>query len=161
MAERDDYDADDGPGTAPPLITYARGVRTALRDNASAYGFSISVTVSYGLLSGPRSSVTAGETIAFGAGAALAFVLVGAVFVAMTTRGSLPESPQALTLNGGVDLLSVAAAIAVGYALSLVPGFWAWPLTAAGAVVAYLIVSGLDVLLARAVARRTRFGRDQ
>ena len=161
MTERDDYDADDGPGTAPPLITYARGVRTALRDNASAYGFSISVTVSYGLLSGPRSSVTAGETIAFGAGAALAFVLVGAVFVAMTTRGSLPESPQALTLNGGVDLLSVAAAIGVGYGLSLVPGFWAWPLTAAGAVVAYLTVSGLDVLLARAVARRTRFGRDQ
>ena len=153
-------DSPDEPA-APRPTTYARGVRTALRQNASAYGFSISVTVAYGLLSGPRSSITAGETIAFGAGAAVAFVVVGAVFVAVTTRGSLPESRQALTFSGGVDLLSVAAAIAVGFGLSQTAGFWAWPLTGAGTVTCYLLVSGLDVLIARAAARKTSFGRDQ
>ena len=159
MAEQS-ADSPDEPA-APRPITHARGVRTALRENASAYGFSISVTVSYGLLSGPRSSITAGETIAFGAGAALAFVLVGVLFVAVTSRGSLPESRQALTFSGGVDLLSVTAAIAAGFGLSQITGFWAWPLTGAGAVVTYLLVSGLDVLIARAAARKTRFGRDQ
>lgn len=151
----------DDPAAAPRPTTYARGVRTALRNNASAYGFSISVTVTYGLLSGPRSSVTAGETISFGVGAALAFVLVGVVFVAATSRGSLPESRQALTFSGGVDLLSVATAIAAGYGLSQIPGFWAWPLAGAGAVICYLLVGGLDVLIARAAARRTRFGQEQ
>lgn len=160
MADQDADSLDDPPAT-PRMTTYTRGVRTALRQNASAYGFSISITVSYGLVSGPRSSITAGQTIAFGAGAALAFVVVGAVFVAVTSRGSLPESRQALTFSGGVDLLSVAAAIAAGYGLSQITGPWAWPLTGAGTVTCYLLVGGMDVLIARAAARRTRFGSDQ
>jgi len=147
--------------SGPQPTTYARGVRTALRNNASAYGFSITITVSYGLLSGAQSAVSAAETIAFGAGAAVAFVLVGAVFVAATSRGSLPESRQALTISGGVDMLSVGAAIAAAFALSQIPGFWAWPMAGAGAVACYLLVSGLDVLIARALARRTSFGSDQ
>ena len=151
----------DVSASGPQPTTYARGVRTALRNNASAYGFSITVTVSYGLLSGPRSMVSAAETIAFGAGSAVAFVLVGVVFVAATTRGSLPESRQALTISGGVDMLSVGAAIAAAFALSQVPGFWAWPLAGGGAVACYLLVGGLDVLIARALARRTTFGSAQ
>lgn len=151
----------DSSASSPQPTTYARGVRTALRNNASAYGFSITVTVSYGLLSGAQSTISAAETIAFGLGAAVAFVLVGAVFVAATSRGSLPESRQALTISGGVDMLSVCASIAAAFGLSQLPGFWAWPLAGAGAVACYLLVGGLDVLIARALARRTSFGSDQ
>ena len=151
----------DVSASGPEPTTYARGVRTALRNNASAYGFSITVTVSYGLVSSAQNAITASKTISFGVGAAVGFVLFGAIFVAATSRGSLPESRQALTISGGVDMLAVGAAIAAAYGLSQVPGFWAWPLTGAGAVACYLLVSGLDVLIARALARRTSFGSDQ
>lgn len=60
-----------------------------------------------------------------------------------------------------MDLLSVAAAVAAGFALSQMTGFWAWPFTGAGVVACYLLVSGLDVIIARAVARSTDVGRDQ
>lgn len=143
------------------MTTYARAGRTALRNNSSAYGFSISVTVAYGLVSGPRTGITAAQTIAFGAGAAVAFVLVGVAFVAATSRGSLTESGQTLTISGVIDLLSVGSAVAVAFGLCQISGFWAWPATGAGAVATYLLVGGLDVLIATVVARRTTFGRRQ
>lgn len=138
---------------------YARGVRTALRNNATAYGFSITITVSYGLITGPRSMVTASQTAAFGAGAAVGFVLVGAIFAALSSRGSLPESTQTMVISGVIDVLSVASAIAVAFGLSQLTGFWIWPLTGAAAVITYLLIGGLDVLLARSAAKRTTLER--
>lgn len=140
---------------------FSRGVRTALRNNATAYGFSISITAAYGLVSGTRPSAPALETIAFAVGASFAFLLIGATFLTRSRRGSLPEGGQVATISGGIDLLSILAAVATAYGLSRIPGFAAWPLTGAGTVISYLLVSGLDVLLARTVANRTSLGRSQ
>lgn len=145
----------------PWIEVYGRGVRTALRHNATAYGFSISITAAYGLATGARGPGGAVETVFFALGAALAFVLVGAVFITRFPLGSLGEGGQVATISGGIDVLSVAAAVATAFALSRIPGLTAWPLTGAGTVIAYLLVGGLDVLIARGTARRTSFGRSQ
>lgn len=149
--------------SAPQRATelYGRGVRTALRNNATAYGFSISITAGYGLVSGAHGSTSALETIAFAVGSALAFLVVGGTFLTRFPEGSLPEGGQVTTISGGIDVLSIAATVAAAYGLSRVPGFAAWPLTGAGMVITYLLTSGLDVLLARTVARRTNLGRSQ
>jgi hypothetical protein len=42
------------------LHAYSWGVRTALRDNATAYGFSISITAAYGLASAVKGPGGAG-----------------------------------------------------------------------------------------------------
>lgn len=140
---------------------FGRGVRTALHNNATAYGFSISITAAYGLVTGSRGTASALETISFAFGAALAFLLVGLVFVARFPHGRLPESGQVATLTGGIDVLSIVAAVLTAYGLSRLSGFSAWPVTAFGTVLAYLVIGGLDVLLARTIARRTAFGRSQ
>lgn len=140
---------------------YGRGVRTALRHNATAYGFSISITAAYGLATGARGPGSAAETVFFALGAALAFVLVGAVFITRFPLGSLGEGGQVATISGGIDVLSVAAAVAAAFGLSRISGFAAWPLTGCGTVIAYLLVGGLDVLIARGAARHTSFGRSQ
>ncbi|NYI68752.1 hypothetical protein [Spelaeicoccus albus] len=49
----------------------------------------------------------------------------------------------------------------VGFALSRIDGYWAWPLTGAGAAGSYLLVGGLDVVLAKFLADRTNFGSSQ
>ncbi len=151
----------DDVGQEGPGEVFARGVRTALRNNATAYGFSISITASYGLASSANGSPSAGETVAFAVGAAVAFVLIGAVFLTRYPQGSLREGGQIATISGGIDLLAVLTALGAAYGLSQVPGFVTWPLTSFGTAVAYLLVSGLDVLIARAVADHTSFGRAQ
>ncbi|MFC7343891.1 hypothetical protein [Saccharopolyspora griseoalba] len=140
---------------------FGRGVRTALRNNATAYGFSISITAAYGLVTGSRGAASALETISFAFGAAFAFLLVGSVFVARFPHGRLPESGQVATFTGGIDILSIVAALMAAYGLSQISWFLAWPLTAFGTVLAYLLIGGLDVLLARTIARRTSFGSSQ
>lgn len=135
-------------------------MRTALRNNATAYGFSISITAAYGLINGAQTA-SAAKTIAFAAGAAIAFLVIGLVFVARFPGGTFPEGGQVATFSGGIDLLSITVAVAAALGVSRTPGFFAWPLTALATVVAYLLVGGLDVLLARFFARHTTFGRYQ
>lgn len=165
---KDGKDGKDGspwpcPEPAPlrAAQVYGRGVRTALRNNATAYGFSITITTGYGLVSTTGTPTTAPATLSFAAGATIAFVLVGALAVAATPSGSLGETGQIVTISGGIDLLSVAAAVAAAYGISRLPTFWAWPLTGAGCAAVYLLVGGLDVLVARAAARHTSFGDRQ
>lgn len=161
---RDESDYSESEHQSEPergIELFGRGVRTALRNNATAYGFSISITAAYGLVSGSRGMATALETVSFALGAAIAFVLVGAVFISRFRLGSLEEGGQVATISGAVDLLSVIAAVAAAFGLSRLPGFFAWPLTALGTVISYLTVGGLDILLARSVAQRTSFGKEQ
>lgn len=167
MAEQGSDEVAPRPGRGEPAPlrggaqVYGRGVRTALRNNATAYGFSISITTAYGLVSATGAAPTAPATLSFAAGSAIAFVLVGGFAVAATPSGSLAETGRVVTISGIVDLLSVAAAVAAAYGLSRVPTFWAWPLTGAGVAAVYLLVGGLDVLIARTAARHTRFGDRQ
>ncbi len=143
------------------LNLYGRGVRTALRDNATAYGFSISITAAYGLVTGARGPASAGETIMFALGSATAFLVVGLVLLTLFRRARLTEGEQELTLGGVIDVLSVAVAVSAAYGLSLVPGFAAWPLTGLGTVSAYLLAGGVDVVLARLAARHTSMGEPE
>lgn len=143
------------------IEVYGSGVRTALKNNATAYGFSISITAAYGLVTGARGTGSSVETVFFALGAALAFLLIGAVFITRFRVGSLEEGGQVATMSGGIDVLSVAAAVAAAFGFSRIPGFVAWPLTGGGTVVTYLLVGGLDVLIARLAARHTSFGRSQ
>lgn len=162
----DEAEPEPEPGSAGPaperaLEVFGRGVRTALRNNATAYGFSISITTAYGLVTGAQGPSGAVDTIAFAVGAAVAFVVIGAVFVAASPAGSLGESGQVATISGGIDLLAVIAAVAAAFGLSRLTSFWAWPLTGVGTVLAYLLVGGLDILVARSAARHTSFGSAQ
>ena len=150
-------DGDGEPVRAP--TGYARGVRTALHNNATAYGFSIAITSAYGLLSGPRSPAGAMETLSFAIAGVIAFVAVEGAFVAVAPGRGVPQGERSRTITGSIDMLSVLLAVGSAFGLSLVPGFVAWPLTAFGAVVVFLLVGGVDVLIARTIAARTKVGR--
>lgn len=153
----------DEPQSRPKrrIEVYGEGVRTALKNNATAYGFSIPITMAYGLVNSARGVVSALEIVFFATGAAIAFVLIGAVFIARFPLGSLQEGGQVATISGAIDMLAVAAAVAAAFGLSRLPGVVAWPLTGAGTVITYLLVGGLDVVIAQSAAQRTSFGRSQ
>lgn len=155
MSTDEDQQQDEEPERG--AVVYGRGVQTALANNATAYGFSISITAAYGLVSSARGGSTGVlETLAFALAAVGAFVLVGAlVALGVPSGGGLSDSGQVAMINGATDLLSVIAAVGAAAGLSRIPGFVSWPLTALGTVLVFLLVEGFDVVLARAVARRS------
>lgn len=129
------------------------GVRTTLRHNATAHGFSVSITAAFGVVtSSHQQSSFPLQAVLFAAGAAGAFLLVEAVASRLFRRGAGEETENVVMISGAVDALSVLTAVGAASALSLVPGIAAWPLTAFGATFAYLLVGDLDVLIARKAA---------
>jgi hypothetical protein len=132
------------------------GVRTTLRNNATAYGYSVTITAAFGTVqaSQSHSSPFAIRIILFAAGAAGAFLVVD--LVASHWFRSLAGSPseREVMIGGAVDALAVLAAVGSGIGLALIPGPVAWPVTAFGVTVVFLVVSGINVLVARHVAQQ-------
>jgi hypothetical protein len=132
---------------------YARGLRSAARNNASAYGYSVTITATFGIL--VTGTTTVLEIFAFAGGAVLAYALVDAVASGGFRHGPRDEEPSEVTaLGSSVSFVSVGAALAVALvAAQLVGGWAAWPLGAFSATVAYLLLLALEIGLAE-IAKR-------
>lgn len=149
--------SDGGDETRPARAAEAYGsaVRTTMRNNATAYGFSISITAAFSLAtsaSGGRADVV--PTFLFAVGAVLAFIGTGAVLSQYPHTRGREDSGDVVLVSGAVDLLSVLAAIGAAALLAFVPGTVLWPLTGFGTTAVFLFVGGLDVLIARRMVRR-------
>lgn len=137
------------------------GVRTSLRENATAYGFSVSITGAFGLVSTQHpSKETALPVLLFAAAAALTFLVVEVGASRVFRDTGPPERARVLFISGAVDGLSVLCAIGAAIGLARIPGIFAWPATSAGTVLVFVVVGGLDVLIARRVARHTGDGSE-
>lgn len=141
-------------GTQRAVQAYGSGVRTTLRQNATAYGFSISITAAFGLVTSSHQQTSFPlQSVLFAGGAVAAFLLVEVVASRLFKRGGQTEAGSVVMISGAVDALSVLAAVGAAVALSQLPGIASWPLTGFGVTLVYLLVGGLDVLIARQAAR--------
>jgi hypothetical protein len=127
---------------------YGSGVRTVLRDNATAYGFSVVITATFGLVSREHRPTVLGIAL-FAAGAAGAFLLVDLLASRFFRRVSITGTRRVVLVSGALDVMSIMGAVGVGIGLATLPGVLAWPAAAGGATLTYLLLSGLDVLVAR------------
>src|SRR5215211_702389 len=140
---------DDGEnaGTRPSFAdNYVRGLRSAARNNASAYGYSVTITATFGILSVVTAVTTVLEIFAFAGGAVLAYALVDGVASGGFRHGPRDEEPSEVTaLGSSISFVSVGAALAIALVeAQLVGGGWpAWPLGAFLATVAYLLLLAL------------------
>ncbi|MQA15175.1 MAG: hypothetical protein GEV09_13690 [Pseudonocardiaceae bacterium] len=133
---------------------YGSGVRTTLRQNATAYGFSISITAAFGLVTSSHQQASFPlQSVLFAGGAVVAFLLVELVASRLFKRGGRTEPESVVMISGAVDALSVLASLGAASALSQLPGIASWPLTGFAVTLVYLLVGGLDVLVARRAAR--------
>ncbi len=151
--------ADALPGGTPPKAL-AHGIRTSLRENATAYGFSVSITAAFGLVSTQQPSKAALPVLLFAASAALTFIVVEVVVSKFFRHIGSGERTRVVLISGAVDGLSILCAVSAAIGLSRVPGVLAWPATAAGTVLVFLVVGGLDVLIARRLATAVGDGED-
>ena len=104
-----------------------RAIGTSVHGNAPAFGFSIMINCSFGVVSMLRVPATLPDVFLFGTAAALGLTLLEGL-VSRGFRNRLDEPPEQVELLGtAMNFLSVAAGVGVAtVAASLVIGRPAW-----------------------------------
>lgn len=141
---------------------YAKELRLSLRNNSGAYGYSVMITGSMTVMSAVGESPTVAKVVLFLLGALLSFGTVEAI----ATRGfrrSLRETEPGtvVALGSTLSFVSVTLAVATaGLCSAAVPGSVGWMAGSFAASLTYLLVAGLEMILARYIEQARGVARD-
>lgn len=128
---------------------YRRGLMTSVVNNSSAFGFSVMITASYGMVGNFDPSPSPAEILQFALGAVLAISLIEAVASSGFRRRPHTHPEHVKLLGTAANLVSVAVALGVVYVTGkLLPDPAVWlvaPLT--GAAV-YVLVEAAELAVA-------------
>lgn len=124
-----------------------QGLNASVTGNAQAFGFSVTVTVTFGVVSTVQSSPALLELVGFAVSAVAAFAVVNAVITGIgTVRQAGQASTRALVIGTATDFLSVGAG--VGAAIGLRVGIHGWALWLVAPFVAglcYVLVQSVEL----------------
>jgi hypothetical protein len=140
----DDDDAAEGRGESATI----RGLKSTVGRESTTFGFSILVTVTFGLLQATEGSPDVARIFGFAVGAAMSFTLLEGL-LSRGFRGSMPQHRTRVQAVGtSLNVVSVVgglgAAWLVGAATSH-PAAWAVGPFLAGVV--YLLLESLETAL--------------
>lgn len=127
------------------------GLSMSVGGNSQAFGYSITITLTYGVISVASSHPTMPELFAFGLSAVAAFSLLN-LFVALVLRGrSSGSAPSRLVLIAtATDFLAVAGAIGAAWLVRrLTDDLWTWILAPLAASLAYMLVQTIELTVGR------------
>jgi hypothetical protein len=133
---------------------YLEGLDNAARGNAQAFGFSILITVTFGVVSNERGQPGLGELVGFALASVAAFAGVNLLAALLLTRAPRGDPPTRIVLLAtATDFLAVGAGVgaAAGVA-ALAPGWAAWLLAPALASLVYALVQAFEFALGRAAS---------
>lgn len=131
------------------------GLRESLHGNATAFGYSVTITASFGAVQLERGQPRFGDLILFGIGALFAFGGLEGV-LSRGFRTPLDKGiDQVVTLATALSFISIALAIATAAGVaSVVEGGAAWFGGALGASLVFALVESLEFMLAEWVQER-------
>jgi hypothetical protein len=131
---------------------YWRGLGLSTRNNSLAYGFSVAVTGSFGVLAKLAGGPQVADVFLFAVGACLPFVLLNPVVTRGFRRRVEREPPMVVAVGTTFSIVSatagLGAAALIGWAFD---GWLGWLLGSFGATTAYLLTAALEVALGRGV----------
>jgi hypothetical protein len=139
-----------------------RGLRTSMRHNGQAYGFSVSITAGFAIMAAEQGSPAASSIALFALGAVAAFSLMQGV-ASVGFRRPLESEPTTVTsLAVSLSFLSVGSAVGVAWVVAvLADGTPAWPLGGFALSTAYGVSAGLELVIAELVQNRSHGGRPE
>lgn len=129
----------------------AEGLHASARGNAQAFGYSITVTVTFGVVAFAEPEHRPVQLLVFALAAVLAFSLLNVV-VALGLRRMERTRPgeRALLIGTATDILAVGAAVGVAMGLSaVVRGTALWALAPFVAGVVYVLVQAIELAVGR------------
>lgn len=126
------------------------GIRTALRNNVSAYGFSVMITASFGVLTASLGSPTVGDVFLFAAGGVTGVTVIEGVSSRGFRKKMRGDPSDVVALGAAIGYFSVVVAIGAAalVALVLTTGI-GWAVGAMAASAIYVLISGAEMALAR------------
>ncbi len=144
-------DPDQQPGFLGFLL---RGLSSSVTGNAQSFGFSITITVTFGIVDAAEGQPSRLDLLGFALAAVAAFsVLNVLVFLLIDHDRDADALQRALLIGTATDFLAVAAAVgaAIGTTV-LVHGGAAWLLAPFLAGVVYVLVQSLELAVGRDAA---------
>lgn len=139
---------------------YLRGLRSSSIGNSAAYGYSVTITATFGVLGTTRGTPRVAEIPAFVVGAVLAVAVVNAV-ASGGFRHEVDEEPSSIrALGSSLSIFSVGGALGLVFVAERLSGdFSVWPVGSFLATLAYLFAFALEIAVADVIQRRIRGGR--
>lgn len=141
---------------------YRRGLETSILGNSTAFGFSVTVTVTFGSLNSLRGPPTVSEILLFVLGAGLAFAALQALATGGFRRRPRSDSSEVVLLGTAFNFVSIglgtSAAVVVSY---FIPYVAAWPLAAFVGAAVYVGAEATELALAETWQERHREAEDE
>jgi hypothetical protein len=141
-----------GQDTGSVVSTVVRGMRSTVGRESTTFGFSILVTVTYGVCQTTQGSPDLPRIFLYAVGAVLSFTLLEGILSAGFRR-PMPQHPtQTMALGTSLNVLSVL--VGLGAATGLGATFShlvVWALAPFVAGVAYLLTESLEAALAERI----------
>ena len=129
---------------------YVRGLGMSARNNALAYGYSITATASFGMLAHTDGPLSVLKVFVFVTGGGVAFASINALVTRGYRQRVEQEPPVIVALSTSFSVLSISAAVGLALLLGWALGGWAaWLLAALLGTWMYLSVSALEMAIAR------------
>ena len=129
---------------------FLRGLGQSARTNGLAYGYSVALTGTYVALQAGAGVPRVREAFLFGLGASITFALAGAIVTHGFRQRVEREPPVVVALGAALGVLSISAATGSCALLTVfIKGALAWFLGPLLASTVYLLVSALELVLAR------------
>src|SRR5919206_10580 len=128
---------------------YLRGLETSTKNNSLAYGYSLAITATFGVLFHFHSDPSVADILLFCIGGALAFAGVNAA-ITRGYRSRFPDEPAVVVALGtSFSAISVTAAVASAALLAWLLGGWLpWPLASFVASLVYVLGVGVEMAVA-------------
>ncbi len=140
---------------------FGQGVRTALRNNLSAFGFSVMITAAFGMLSADQGAPEMVDVFSFAAGAVTGVAAVDAISSHGFRAHLREEKSDVVALGAVLSYVSVGAAISATAGVGeVLRGILAWGLGSFVACVFFVLLSGLELTFAR-IAQERRDEEDE
>lgn len=132
-----------------------RAVRTAVHNNASAYGYSIMVTATFGVLQVNAGPPSVARAFLYLGGAALAFAVVEGLTSNLFRQSAREEPPEVVVLGGAMGVASVSGGVGAATLVSLFARSWiGWAAAPFAATVVYVSVVSAELMLADHLGNR-------
>jgi hypothetical protein len=131
---------------------YLRGLGMSAQTNALAYGYSVTATASFGVLTETAKPASTVRIFLFAVGASVAFAIINAVVTRGFRTRAQTEPPVVSALATSLSVLSISAAVGVAVLLGVTLGDWlAWLLGSLLSTWVYLSIAALEMAAARAL----------
>lgn len=133
------------------LQMYLHGLNVSVRGNAQAFGFSILITVSYGVVSAASDKPAPLELLGFALSAVAAFSLLNLLDAWLKSiEPDDAERSKILLVATATDFLAVGAGVGAALVIThLVHGWVPWVLVPFVASLAYCLVQALEIGITR------------